>query len=126
MVSTRSTEATRERTRRIFEEIWNGKQRDRIDEYFAPDATFHGFGGDEGGLDAYRAWFDLVTEAFPDIEFEVDHVFGEDDLVTAVWRATATHEGPFMGVERTGESASIAGITVSRVEDDRTVESWMN
>ena len=115
-----------DRMRLGFEEIWNAKDREAIDEYFHEAFVGHGFGDDAGDLEGYKGWYDLITTAFPDIEFEVGETFAEGDLAAATWRATATHEGPFMGIAPTGNEASVAGITVSRYQDDRVVESWMN
>jgi len=111
-------------TRRVFEDVWNGKQRDRIDEYFDEGMTSHGYGVEEGDLDAYKTQYDTISGAFPDIEFELGEVFGDETRSAATWVASGTHEGELMGVEPTGNASSVSGISVHKHEGDKIVEAW--
>ena len=115
-----------ELTRRVFEEMWNDQQRDLIDELYSEDLRSHGFGAEEGDLQTYKEWFDLITNAFPDIEFEVGEIFSDGEMVATTWTASGTHEGELMGIEPTGNASTVTGISVSRVEDGKIVEAWMN
>ena len=113
-------------TRRMFEDIWNAKQRSSIDEYYSADMKSHGFGAEEGDIETYKQWYDLITTAFPDIEFEVGEVFADEHMTAATWRATGTHDGELMGLEPTGNRGTVSGISINRVEDGEMVETWMN
>jgi len=125
----------KELVRRMFEEVWNGKQRDGLDELYSEDLVAHGFGAEDGDLDSYKEYFDLVTtykeyfdlvtNAFPDVEFEVGELFSDGTMVAATWRASGTHEGALMGVAPAGNSSTVSGIGVDRIEDGKIVESWM-
>jgi len=121
-----TTDEKKQLVREMFETVWNEKHRDRIEEFYAEEFVGHGFGSDEGDLDEYRAWYDLVVGGFPDIHFEVGELFAEDDLVGATWTSTGTHEGEFMGIEPTDVKGEVAGISVSRVADGKITETWMN
>lgn len=69
--------------RRVFEELWNDKQRDLIDELYSENLRSHGFGAEEGGLQTYKEYFDLITKGFPDIEFAVGQTFSDGEMVAA-------------------------------------------
>jgi len=118
-------QANEKLVREMFDEVWNDKDRDAIDEFYTDDFTGHGFGGDEGDLDGYKEFYDLITSAFSDIQFEMDVLFSDDDLAGATWHATATHDGPFMGFEPTKKESTINGISLHRVEDGKVAEAWM-
>lgn len=113
-------------TREMFETVWNGKDRDAIDEFYAADADTHGFGEADGDLETYREWFDVITTGFPDIEFDLGTMLADGDTTAVVWHATGTHDGPLMGIEATGERGTVQGISINRFEGERIVESWMN
>ena len=121
-----TTEDVEELTRRVYEDVWNAKRRDRVGEYLSEDFVGHGFGADDGDLETYEAWYDLVTGAFPDVTFELEEVFGDETMVATTWTATGTHDGAFMGIEPTGNRGTVRGITVHRIEDGKIVEGWMN
>jgi predicted ester cyclase len=112
--------------RRVFEELWNDQQRALIDELYSENLRSHGFGAEEGDLQTYKEYFDLITSAFPDIEFEVGRTFSDGEMVAATWTASGTHKGELMGIEPTGNASTVTGISVSRFEEGRIVEAWMN
>lgn len=56
---------------------------------------------------------------------DVEEVFCHNDMSAAIWTATATNEGEFMGIEPTGNKVTIRGITISRHDGERAVETWM-
>lgn len=112
--------------RRVFDDIWNDKKRDAIDELYHENLLSHGFGAEDGDLQTYKEYFDLITNAFPDIEFEVGETFSDGKMAAATWTASGTHDGEFMGVEPTGIASSVTGISVNRIEDGKITETWMN
>ncbi len=50
----------------------------------------------------------------------------EEDKVTTRWSARGTHQGDLMGVGPTGNQVQITGITISRIEDGKIAEDWIN
>jgi predicted ester cyclase len=49
----------------------------------------------------------------------------EGDKVVVRWTWRATHnKGEYMGIAPTGKQVTLAGITISRVVDGKTVEEW--
>ena len=99
MSETTTNEQNTATVRRVFEDIWNEKRRDLIDELFSEDLRSHGFGTEDGDLDTYKQHYDAITTAFPDITFDMEAVFSGEGMTGTIWTATGTHEGELMGVE---------------------------
>jgi len=109
--------------RRAIEEGWNKGNLEAIDEIFAPDFVEHqpGIGP---GRDGVKGSIQVLRTAFPDLHLAFEEVTATGDLVWTRLNATATHEGPFMGVPGTGRRIDITVIDVVRVVDGRLVEHW--
>ena len=112
--------------RRVIEDVWNEKQRDLIDDLFSEAYRGHGFGSEDGDLQAYKDYFDMITTAFPDVEFEIGLIFSDEEMVATSWKVTGTHEGELMGIEPTGNTSSVTGLSIDRIAGGKVVESWMN
>jgi steroid delta-isomerase-like uncharacterized protein len=75
--------------------------------------------------DGMLAYFGLLRSAFPDLRMEVDDLIADGDKTVARVRATATHDGEFMGVPPTGNRVEIALIDIMRFDGDGLVrEHW--
>jgi predicted ester cyclase len=107
-----------------WEEVWWGDQG-KIAEIVAPDEVHHwGIGGDTTGFEEFSRRWDLFFTAFPDLEFTVDLVAAEGDLVTTHWTATGTHRGEWQGIAPTNREVTWQGINIFRIECGQIVESW--
>jgi predicted ester cyclase len=79
--------------------------------------------GRDGDLWAARA----VRKAFPDLRFELDVTFEQDDLVTGRWTMTGTHTGSFDllgGLPATGRPITMSGQEIFRARDGQFTEVW--
>lgn len=111
--------------RRWFEEVWNKKRIEAIDEMVAPGSVSHGHDAFKPISVAEMKQFVVAMLAgFPDIHFELEEPVSQGDRASAFWRAEMTHTGAFMGVAPTGRKISIYGIGVARFRDGKIVESW--
>ncbi|OVE85208.1 ester cyclase [Natronolimnobius baerhuensis] len=112
--------------RRDPEEVWTEGNLETIDEIFAADFVLHdpSSADDSKGRDEYRAYVEAYREAFPDVEYEVEHVLAEDDTVALRYTAHGTHDGEFMGLEPTGDQVSVSGMEMYRIEDEQIAEMW--
>jgi steroid delta-isomerase-like uncharacterized protein len=107
-----------------WEEVWWGDQG-KIAEIVAPDEVHHwGIGGDTTGLEEFSQRWNLFFTAFPDLEFTVDQVVAEEDLVATHWTATGTHRGEWQGIAPTDREVTWQGINIFRFECGQIVESW--
>jgi predicted ester cyclase len=70
--------------RRWFEELWNQRRLETIDELLAPDAVSYDLAGPDStlrGRDAFRAAAETLLAAFGELHFTVEDIFGVDDRV---------------------------------------------
>jgi len=77
------------------------------------------------GPEGLRAFVEAFRQAFPDLHWTIEDVIASGDKV--VWRVngTGTNEGPFMGMPATGRRISCGAIIISRFEDGRWAEDWV-
>jgi predicted ester cyclase len=77
------------------------------------------------GRQAYRAAFDVILTAFPDLRVEIHEVLGNDERAMSWYTETATHTGPHpqLGAP-TGRTYVKQGFMLARQENSRLVESW--
>jgi predicted ester cyclase len=107
-----------------WEEVWWGDQG-KIAEIVAPDEVHHwGIGGDTTGFEEFSERWGLFFTAFPDLEFTVDQVVTQDDLVATHWTATGTQRGEWLGIAPTDREVTWQGINIFRFECGQIVESW--
>jgi predicted ester cyclase len=63
--------------------------------------------------------------AFPDLEWHVDLVLGDGDLVAARWTAAGTHSGAWGDVAPTGRRVTFSGVNIFRFgKAGKVVELW--
>jgi steroid delta-isomerase-like uncharacterized protein len=75
----------------------------------------------DGVLDYFR----LLLSAFPDMRLDIEDLIADGDKSVARVRASATHDGEFMGVPATGKHVDMQLIDIMRFDDDgRVCEHW--
>ena len=115
--------------RRWFEEVWNQGRAELIPELLAADAPIHDVGapGDvRRGPEGFRPTYEKLRGAFPDIQFTIEEIIGERDIVALRWTARMTHRGPHLGIAPTDTQVSVSGMGFARVRDGKVVEAWNN
>lgn len=109
--------------RRDYEDIWNNKNLNAIDDLYEPDHIRRG-GLGESGNEGYRQFVTLYTDAFPDLHFTVEDVFAEGDRVVTRWTAKGTHKGDLPDIPATGTLVTVTGISIYTVKNGKIVEEW--
>lgn len=117
-----------ELTRRIFNEVWNQKKLDLIDELVSPDYVHHDSGTAtvQAGIEGYKQFVRLFQNAFPDIRFTIQDEISEGDKVVIRWTVTGTHRGDLPDLPASDKTISLSGISIARLRDGKGVESWNN
>lgn len=111
--------------RRFFAEVWNRGDLAVVDELLAPGYTDHNAPpGSTAGTDGYKQTVAAFRSAFPDIEYELDQVLSERDVVAIRLTGRGTHLAPLMGVAATGKPVTFKAMTIVRIEGGRIVERW--
>ena len=104
--------------------LWYDLARaDELRALLAPGYIHHSANGD---LDANQLIEQLgyLAAAFSDVEYEIVHVVGEDEIVAAFVDVDMTHTDDFAGIPATGRRVSTSGATFFRIQDDAVVEDW--
>jgi steroid delta-isomerase-like uncharacterized protein len=113
--------------RRWFEEVWNQRRANVIDELLVAESVCHADDGDIRGPDEFRErQYNPLVAAFPDIRVEIDAIIGEGDEVVVRWSAAGTHSGDGLGFGATNRGTSFRGMTWIRIRDGKLQEGWQS
>ena len=115
--------------RRWFEEVWNKKRPEAIDEMFGEKCVAHGL--DEGGAErvgpeGFKPFHATFCGAFPDLHITVEEVLVDGDRTAARFSGFGTHQGDTLGVPATGKRVTFTGMTMTHWKDGKIVEGWNN
>jgi steroid delta-isomerase-like uncharacterized protein len=121
-----STEASKVVMRRYFEEIWNERKLELLDELIAADYVNHASPDPSlpSGAAGLKPVFASVLQTFPDIRFSIDDVVAEGEKVVTRWSMRATQRGEVMGMPGSGKQVTLSGISIDRIVDGKIVEHW--
>jgi len=116
--------------RRWFEEVWNQRRLETIDELLAPDAVAYdlaGPGATVRGREAFRAAAQAVLAAFGELHLTVEDIFGVDDRVAIRLSLRLKHTGPLGDLSPTGQVAeNVPVMCMLEVRDGRIMSAWNN
>jgi steroid delta-isomerase-like uncharacterized protein len=112
--------------RRFYEEVWARGNVDVTYEVFADDYVRHDFRATDPvpGPEGQKRIAADFRAAFPDLEFEIDFLVAEDDMVAGRWTARGTHSGAWGDVPASGRRVEFSAINVFRFEGGKVVEIW--
>ena len=115
---------------RWFEEVWNKKREEAIDELFDEQGVAHGLadvaGGALRGPEGFKPFFRSFREAFPGIEVVVEDTVAEGDRVAARCTVRGQHRGDTLGIKATDNPVEFDGICIVRIREGKIVEAWNN
>jgi steroid delta-isomerase-like uncharacterized protein len=115
--------------RRFFDEIWSQGNFDLVDELVAPEYVGHPSGPEERvqGPEGVKQYIVRMRTGVPDLNMTVEDQLADGDKIATRWTARGTHAGDLMGVEATGRTATVTGITIQRFgPTGQLVEGWTN
>jgi steroid delta-isomerase-like uncharacterized protein len=107
---------------------WNAHNPDAVVAVYADDAVIRDVGSPDLllGRAAIRERAADLLVAFPDFRLaQLDLVVGENSNADR-WEASGTHQGPFLGMEATGNSIQVEGATFSRFDSKGLVVEDVN
>jgi predicted ester cyclase len=104
---------------------YNERDREMFERLHAPDVVLHGRTEDVVGRAAVidQQW--AFLEAFPDSTITIDALVAEPGLVSVRYRTTATHEGPFQGIEPTGRDVEMGLQAMLAIKEGEITEKWV-
>jgi predicted ester cyclase len=113
--------------RRWFEEVWNQRRLDTIDELFHPEGIAYDLGGPGAtvkGPAAFRKAAEHMQSVFGGIALRVEDIFGVDDRVAVRCTARMTHTGPLGDLPPTGNEVTVPVVCLLRMRDGKILEGW--
>jgi steroid delta-isomerase-like uncharacterized protein len=109
-----------------FEELTNKQNVDFADQLFDSSIEFHDPAifptGQANGLEEVKNFFSIFFKVFPDVHFEINDLFGEDDRVAIRFTWTGTHRAEFLGIPITERHVSVPGIDIFHIAEGKIVE----
>jgi predicted SnoaL-like aldol condensation-catalyzing enzyme len=103
-----NVDANKELVERFYEEVWARGNVGFAEEVFADDYIRHDLRPTQPaapGAAGQASIAEKFRQAFPDLQWCIDFVLGEHDLVATRWTASGTHTGSW-GISRQQESPS--------------------
>jgi len=104
--------------RRLYEQSLNKKDlallKDLISENYI---GFQGLKGAEGFVKPVAP----LIEAFPDVQWNIQDLFGEDDKVVVRWKLQATHTREYNGFAPTGKTVTNDGMAIFTLKDSKII-----
>jgi steroid delta-isomerase-like uncharacterized protein len=118
-----SAETNKVIVRRYYEEVLNQHNLTIIDELFASNFKSYTRSGSVD-LQQYVEAVRRSHQAFPDLQVTIEAQIAEGDLVATRWSAKGTHQGPFAGIQPTGQEITISAMHFHRLADDKITDHW--
>jgi len=122
-----STEANKAIVRRLINMTFNeGKLGTEVNEIVDDNYVEYLVGPIREKTDraGYLALIKELRDAFPDMDFRIEDIIAEGDLVSSrnVWRGT--HTGSFRGMPPSGKKVEVTAMGFSRIKNGKVVEHW--
>ncbi len=108
---------------RDYVHTWNRGKIGDLPKFWAPEMIHHTRTQRQTVPEVQRVIAEFMS-AFPDLQFEIDDMFGEGDRVVTRMTATATHRGSFLGCPPTSKKINCSVIGIARLADGKIVEHW--
>ena len=113
----------RETVRRLFDEVWNGRNLDAIETLYSPDfvVDYRPYSPLGNGPSAVRAMVDRAYETFPDYHEELLSLVVEGDTAAVNLRISGTQHGAWGPVPPTGRRLEFEEMLLLRFDSDGRV-----
>jgi predicted ester cyclase len=113
------------RLSRDLDRIWNQGDQDAIDELYAADCVIHNAApGTPAGIEGVKAAINGLRAAVPDLQFSMENLMVDGDLVAEGWSVTGTPQAELPGVPATGVKITMSGLGMYRLADGKVAEVW--
>ena len=114
--------------RRWFEEFFNERILDVVDEIIAPGHTVHDPSNVDltPGPEGQRELLDRYRTAFSDARIVIEDQISDENNVVTRYTFYGTHDGDLPGFSPTHIEVAASGIQIDRVSEGRIEETWVN
>lgn len=107
-------------------ELLNTRRIAEMMQYVSPRSVRHDLVGAYPGVGgaAVSDFLGQLLQGAPDLQGEIQDIFGADNKVCARVVLSGTHEGQLFGKPGSGKRFAVNMINIYRLEDGKTAESW--
>jgi steroid delta-isomerase-like uncharacterized protein len=125
-MNTTITTANKHLVESFIQDLFSRGDLDAVDRYLAPGFVNHDppFPGAPAGPEGMRQAAVMFRTAMPDWRSDLDQLVAEDDIVVERFTAMGTQQGELMGVAGTGNTITLPGVNIFRIQDGKIVERW--
>jgi steroid delta-isomerase-like uncharacterized protein len=110
----------------FYEEVWGEGDLEFAKEVFHENYVRHDLrpGNPVAGAAGQMQIAGDFRKAFPDVEIQIDLIFGDDEYIAARWTMTGTHTAPWNDIQPTNKKVSFSGVNLFRFENGKVAEIW--
>jgi steroid delta-isomerase-like uncharacterized protein len=110
----------------FYEEVWGEGNLEFAKEVFNDNYVRHDLrqGNPVAGAAGQMQIAGDFRSAFPDLQIQIDLIFGDDEYIAARWTMTGTHTTPWGSIQPTNKKVSFSGVNLFRFENGRVAEIW--
>jgi steroid delta-isomerase-like uncharacterized protein len=108
-------------------EAFNAGNADQCMALAAPDLIMNlaELPGPGQGREAWRQGFEMMKQAFPDLQAHIEDIVAAGDKVAVRLRFRGTHSGEFLGIPATGRAIEYVSHEFYRVAGGLIAEEWI-
>lgn len=111
--------------KRWFEEVWNQRRTDTIEELLAEDAVCSSAGVPfHGPAEFIEKLHTPLLQAFPDLRAELESMVADEEQVVVRWVVRGLHRGDGLGIKASGLNVEFRGMTWLRCEEGKITKGW--
>ncbi|MBI3696279.1 MAG: ester cyclase [Acidobacteria bacterium] len=121
------SETNKNTIRTVREEALSKRNLDLLDGLYADDYVYHGppLLGELRGPTAFKELAKGFVEAVTDLREVVEDQLAEGNKVVTRLSGSGRHTGELMGAAPTGKDLKLTAIVISRFENGKIAEEWV-
>ncbi len=115
---------------RLFDEVLTQDKLNLIDELYREDYEFDApkLAGNtaavQSGREAFKARVKAFRTAFPDVQYKIENIVTNGEIVATKFAFTGTHSGEFAGFPPTGKLSTVTGVHFTHLVDGKIKKTW--
>jgi steroid delta-isomerase-like uncharacterized protein len=105
----------------------NSRNLGLVPQFMAPNFKRHDLAGvfeEVIGREEVADLLQMLLRGLPDVQLNIERIFGTDEYVAAYLTVVGTHQGEFLGVQPSGKQIVFNQINLYRFEDGKITETW--
>src|SRR5579862_4521827 len=110
---------------RWFEEVWNQRKEETIDELTTSATKGYGLGTEPVvGPNEFKVFWKALLTAFEDLHVQLEHTISSGDYVAGHLTVTGRHVGDGLGCPPSGKRVTLSAHVFARWIDGKIDEAW--